>query len=143
MMPATPAWAFVGIKCTSLGFVSAPPLGGPYPLDGAVAALGGCDGNTGGKGVFTFSTTGPQIITWANGQTTELSRDHVSATENDPDTRGTCSYPGSEGRFTGVVKADTTGSAPVPGKYHYELCGEAGFPGLPPVLEPGSKVKIG
>src|SRR6516225_10522938 len=65
MMPATPAWAFVGIKCTSLGFVSAPPPGGPYPLDGAVAALGGCDGNTGGKGVFTFSTTGPQIITWA------------------------------------------------------------------------------
>jgi hypothetical protein len=85
------------------------------------------------------STTGPQIITWANGRTTELSHAHVSTTENDPDARGKCPpYPTYEGLFSGVVKADTTGSAPVLGNYLYELCG-----GLVPYLEPGSNVEIG
>jgi hypothetical protein len=132
MVPATPAWAFVGIKCTSLQVLSGPPF---------LFELNGCDGNTGGGGLFTLSTTRHQIITWANGQTTTLGRAYVSnsGTETDPD--GGC-YPPFESRFSGVVKADTTGSAPVPGNYHYELC-SAGIPGFPPSLEAGTNVKIG
>jgi hypothetical protein len=144
MVPATPAWAFVGIKCTSLEFLSIPGTG----FNGALVALSGCDGNTGGGGLFTFWTTQHQIITWANGQTTTLSRAYLnSGTETDPD--GGC-YSPFETRISGAVKADTTGSAPVPGNYHYELCpgGGVNIPGVghigfPPYLEPGSSVKIG
>jgi hypothetical protein len=138
-VPATAATAFVGIKCTSLKFLSGAPPDGYSVLDGAVVALGGCDGNTGGGGSFTFWVRQHQTITWANGQTTTLSRAYGSTfdgPETDPDAG--C----NEARVTGVVKADTTGSATVPGNYHYELCG-AQFPGVPPFLEPGSNVKIG
>jgi hypothetical protein len=124
------------------------PIPGWSPSAGTLVpgdeVLNGCDGNTGGRGWFTFSTTQPQIITWANGQTTELGRAKVTTTENDPDTRGTCggpSTPSTEYDIRGVVEADTTGSAPALGKYTYEVCG---YPPTDAVVnEPGSKVKVG
>ena len=140
-VPATPAWAFAGIKCTLLKPFSfhihipmSPPAG---PVLGALA-LGGCDGNTGGQGAFLFSTTQHEIIYWVNGRTTELGSAQVSTNENDPDTSGTCGWP--EYEVSGVVKADTTGSAPVLGKYTYEVCDL--YPTYV-VNEPGSSVKIG
>jgi hypothetical protein len=140
-VPASAASAFVGIKCTSLRpFSIHIPIGfSPAAIpDGAGVALSGCDGNTGGFGVFPFSTTQSQTITWANGKTTELGGANVSTTDYDPDTRGTCPPSLPEYKATGVVMADTTGSAPVLGKYSYEVCTDGSFV----ENEPGRKVKI-
>jgi hypothetical protein len=139
MVPATAASGFVGIKCTSLTTFHLPPLPGWSPAaDFPGLILSRCDGNTGGAGSFTFSQTSSQIITWSNGKTTELSPAKVSTTEYDPDPRGTCNRRQTEFKATGVVEADTTGSAPVLGKYTYEVCSYGDF-----VNEPGSGVKIG
>ena len=110
----------------------------PAPTEETLTTQG-CDGNTGGGVSSRFLTTQPQIITWFNDRTTELGGAKVSTTENEPDTRGEHPPLTPPYEVSGVVKADTTGSAPVLGKYHYELCFVNGvFEN-----EPGSNVKIG
>ena len=145
MVPATAASAFAGIKCTSLKPFSIsirPPFSPAAIGDSSGVILQGCDGDTGGTGGFVFSTTQHEIIYWSNGKTTELGRASVSSTENDPDPGGTCPPTLSETEVSGVVKTDTTGSAPVLGKYTYEVCTNTAYFGLVG-NEPGSGVKIG
>jgi hypothetical protein len=81
-------------------------------------------------------TTQPQIITWFNDRTTELGGAKVSTTENEADTSG--EHPPLTPAFevSGVVKADTTGSAPGLGRYTSQVCAAS------VADEPGSKVKI-
>ena len=85
---------------------------------------------------FRFSTTQPRIITWFNDRTTELGGAKVSTTENEPDTRGEHPPLTPPYEVSGVVKADTTGSAPVLGRYTSQVCAAS------VADEPGSEVKI-
>jgi hypothetical protein len=132
---ASPAWAtFVGIKCSSVSGSSA---------TGGTVTLSGCNGNTGGASqaepVSTLLTGG--TITWLNGKTTTFGTPTISSTETDSDVGGTCPAGTSEVQVTGNVTADTTGSAPVPGKYKMEICANSTTMAFK--NEPGSKAKIG
>jgi hypothetical protein len=128
---AGPASAtFVGIKCAHLtGNVS------------STFTLSGCNGNTGGASqpVANLATGGP--ITWVNGKSTTFGKPTISSTEHDADPKGKCPAGTAESEVSGAVTADTTGSAPVPGKYKLEVCLNSTTGAV--TNEPGSKIKIG
>lgn len=132
---ATPASAaFIGIKCTAVKAAS--------HTDG-LYHLSGCNGNTGGGGSFALEEGSSQIISWTNGRTTRIGGATIRLTEADKDAKGSCPSGTTEFAVSGAVKADTTGSAPVPGRYSFEACEKASPTGYLNTNEPGSIVKFG
>ena len=122
---ATPAWAFTGIKCSTLtGNIA------------STVTLSGCTGNTGGASTPLLATSlaSGGTITWTNSQTTT-----VTLSVSSP-AGGTCPPKTTLEQAKGTTTADTTGSAPVGGKVKVLVClTKTG--GLS--LEPGHVAKIG
>jgi hypothetical protein len=126
--------AFVGIKCKTLTGTTT-----------TTVTLSSCSGNTGGSSiplsVASLGTGG--TITWTNGKTTTLGTPTISAeTDASKDAlKGSCPAGTTETEAKGAVTADTTGSAPVPGKYSLEVCVNGTTNAI--TNEKGSVVKIG
>jgi len=122
---ATPAKTkFVGIKCTSLTGNAA-----------GTATFNGCSGNTGGasKPIAGSSFASGGTVTWDNSDTTTLGTPSLGAGTF------TCPAGATAYKVSGSVTADTTGSAPVPGTYKFNLC----YNGSTGALSTVGKVKIG
>jgi hypothetical protein len=122
--------AFVGITCTALS-------GGS-----ATITVSHCNGNTGGAwrtfSTFTFIGAGG-TIPWVNGLTTD-----VGASTGTLITTGATrpiSSTKSEDKETGLTLGDTTGSAPVGGKYTVFVCITHATGAVS--RAPSKKVKIG
>jgi hypothetical protein len=129
--------AFVGIKCKTLTGSDA---------TGGTVTLSNCSGNTGGSStpLSISALAAGGTITWTNGKTTTLGTPTLSGeTDTAKDAlKGSCPAGTTETEAKGAVTADTTGSAPVPGKYSLEVC-VANSPGTSITNEKGSAVKIG
>ena len=121
--------SFVGIKCSTMsGNVN------------NTINVTGCNGNTGGSTTLTAATlaSGGTII-WANSDTTTIAAPAV----NQVTTGVTCLVNKNVSEYSakGMVTADTTGSAPVPGNYKIFFCLNSKTGAI--TNTPGKKIKIG
>ncbi len=78
-----------------------------------------CNGNTGGASMpfMAESYASGGVFTWVNGKTTTISLTSVTSGP-----QGTCPAGTTEFSASGTVTADTTGSAPVGGKFKASVC---------------------